>query len=283
MTLCRHTAQCTSGGGLPSGSTLRRPAVASLVAGHPCRPCPWSARSSRPGRTMCIRSVKSMPLSPRLHLQDSALRPARARCGAICEATLPICSPSLLPLPGPTLPLVCPSSLALPCNSSRASGSLAFCLPVPILPLPPGVHCAEQYARHPYHYSLFTFLPPGVLVSWQVARTLHRKRTRRFSLLPLLASPSLPCPFPLLMLCRTLCRQVARTLQACTWLLPLVSSVRFAPRCGYPPLPQPPQEPPPRAATPNAAGGAALAGPGCPPARVSLYPPRRLVAWGDPS
>ena len=50
-----------------------------------------------------------------------------------------------------------------------------------------------------------------------------------------------------------------------------------------PPLPQPPQEPPPRAATPYAAGGAALVGPGCPPARVSLYPPRRLVAGGDPS
>ena len=57
----------------------------------------------------------------------------------------------------------------------------------------------------------------------------------------------------------------------------------LAPSCGRPPLPQPPQEPPPRAASPNAAGGAALVGPGCPPARVSLYPPRRLVAGGDPS
>ena len=38
-----------------------------------------------------------------------------------------------------------------------------------------------------------------------------------------------------------------------------------------------------RVAVPNAARGAALAGPGCPPARVSLYPPRRLVSGGDPS
>ena len=60
-------------------------------------------------------------------------------------------------------------------------------------------------------------------------------------------------------------------------------AAKEASRCGCPPLPQPPQEPPPRVAVPNAAGGAALAGPGCPPARVSLYPPRRLVAGGDPS
>ena len=71
--------------------------------------------------------------------------------------------------------------------------------------------------------------------------------------------------------------------QARTWLLLAASSGGLAPRCDRPPLPQPPREPPPRAATPYAAGGAALVGPGCPPARVSLYPPRRLVAWGDPS
>ena len=66
--------------------------------------------------------------------------------------------------------------------------------------------------------------------------------------------------------------------QARTWPLSAASSGRPAPRCDRPPLPQPPQEPLPRAATSYAAGG-----PGCPPARVSLYPPRRLVAGGDPS
>ena len=59
---------------------------------------------------------------------------------------------------------------------------------------------------------------------------------------------------------------------------------KVAPRCGrMPPPPRPPHEPLPRVAVPNATGGAALAGPGCPPARVSLYPPRRSVAGGDPS
>ena len=71
--------------------------------------------------------------------------------------------------------------------------------------------------------------------------------------------------------------------QARTWPLSAALSGRLAPRCDRPLLPQPPQEPLPRAATPYAAGGAALVGPGCPPARVSLYPPRRLVAGGDPS
>ena len=60
--------------------------------------------------------------------------------------------------------------------------------------------------------------------------------------------------------------------QARTWPLSAASSGRLAPRCDRPPLPQPPQGPLPRAATPYAAGGAALVGPGCPPARVSLYP-----------
>ena len=60
--------------------------------------------------------------------------------------------------------------------------------------------------------------------------------------------------------------------QARTWPLSAASSGRLAPRCDRPPLPQPPQEPLPRAATSYAAGGAALVGPGCPPARVSLYP-----------
>ena len=38
---------------------------------------------------------------------------------------------------------------------------------------------------------------------------------------PLALWCSLPCPFPLLTLCRTLCRHFARTLQACTWPSPL--------------------------------------------------------------
>ena len=76
-----------------------------------------------------------MLLFSRLLFLTSALRPARARCGAIREATL--CSPPLLPLPGPALPLVCSFSLVLPCPPSQAPVSLAPCLPFSVFSLPP--------------------------------------------------------------------------------------------------------------------------------------------------
>ena len=90
----------------------------------------------------------------------------------------------------------------------------------------------------------------------------------------------------------TLCRHVARKLHGMH--LGHANSLPFATirtcrqsdttlRCGCPLMPQPPQEPLLRVAVPYAAGGAALAGPGCPLAKVSLYPPRRLVAGGGPS
>ena len=78
-----------------------------------------------------------MFLFSRLLFLTSALCPARAWCGAIREATLPPCSPRLLPLPGPALPLVCPFSLFLPCPPSQAPVSLALCLPVSVFCLPP--------------------------------------------------------------------------------------------------------------------------------------------------
>ena len=78
-----------------------------------------------------------MLLFSRLLFLTSAPRPARARCGAIHEATLPPCSPPLLQLPGPALPLVCSFSLVLPCPLSQAPGSPALCLLVPVLPLLP--------------------------------------------------------------------------------------------------------------------------------------------------
>ena len=242
--------------------------AARSVVGHLFCSCPTFAHSSRRG------TPPSLPC----HLCPSALRPARARCGAIREAALPLCPLSL--------------ALSRPLSARPPSSSLAP-LPRPLGPwpsislspsslYPPGIHFAEQYARHPSH-SLFTLPPPGALVPGLVARTSHCTRLRPLSLYARPASPSLPCPFPSRTLRRTLCRQVARMSQARTWPLSAASSGWLAPRCGRPPLPQPPQEPPPRAATPNAAGGAALVGPGCPPARVSLYPPRRLVAGGDPS
>ena len=183
-----------------------------------------------------------------------------------------------LSLPAPPL---CSRSLAQPCPLCARSPSTSLApLPRPLCPWPsvslsqsslylPGVHFAEQYAWHP-SLSPFTFLPPGALVSGQVARTSHCTRLWSFPLYARPAPLSSPCPLPPLTLCRKLCRQVARMSQARTWPLSSAPSGWLAPRCSLPPLPQPPQVPPPRAATPNAAGGAALAGPGCPLARVSL-------------
>ena len=194
-------------------------------------------------------------------------------------------APSLPPLSAPaSWPCPAPCLLALPRPPllPRPLGHWPSVSPSPSSLCPPGIHFAEQYARHPSH-SLFTFLPPGALVPRQVARTSPCTRLWPFFLYARPAPPCPPCPLPPLALRRTLCRQVARMSHARTWPLSSVPSGWLAPRCGRPPLPQPPLEPPPRASTPNAAGGAALVGPGCPPARVSLYPPRRLVAGGDPS
>ena len=95
-------------------------------------------------------------------------------------------------------PPLCPGPLALSCPlSARPRSPCAAPLPwlqglwpsVSLSPsslYPPGVHCTKQCARQPSH-SLFTFLPPGVLVSWQVARTLHCTRLRPLSLVPTLS------------------------------------------------------------------------------------------------
>ena len=175
-TLRRHVAHCTFGGGLPSGNTLRRLAVSRAPArrGWPARL--WGTflfvplvRSNKPGHTMCIQcSVSSTPLSPRYHLLPSALQPARARCGAICEATLPLRSPSPFRLPGPVL-----SSLTLPCPSSRATGSLAFCLSVPVLPLSPLACTVQSNVRGNPPTPSIPFCPP---VSWTLGK-LHAPYT----------------------------------------------------------------------------------------------------------
>ena len=226
-------------------------------------------------------------------------------------------APFLPPLsprpPGPVLPPVCSPSLVLPCPPSQVPWSLALCLPVPVFPLPSRHTLRGAIREAPLPLPLHLAAPwcPGPVCT----------RLRPLALYSRPTSPSLPCPFPSLQfaghyagnfvgkshayrrhapglslpalpfplstlrrtLRRTLCRHVARMSRARTWPLSAASSGWLTPRCGRPPLPQPPQELPPRAATPNAAGGAALVGPGCPPARVSLYPPRRLVAGGDPS
>ena len=228
-------------------------------------------------------------------------------------AALPLCSLSLPSPFGPVPFYVCSPSLVLSCRPSQVPWSLALSVSVPVLPLPSRHTLCGAIREAPLPLPLHLVTPrrPGSVRSGPQPAALYSRPT----------SPSLPCPFPSLLsaghyaghfvgkshacrrhalghslpalpfplsslrsiLRRTLWRHVARMSQARTWPLSVASSGRPAPRCDRPPLPQPPQEPLPRAATSYAAGGAALVGPGCPPARVSLYPPRRLVAGGDPS
>ena len=171
--------------------------------------------------------------------------------------------PSLSALaPGPGLPLVCLSSSTLPCPSFRATLRTTLCqqfahsphlsCPAPWRPGPPLPLCCAALA-----------LPLGAprctvhdTLQSNLQSTMHdtmRDKTQAVCMHVTRHAPGFPA-------------------------LSFTSS-----RCGCALLPQPPQEPLLRVAMSNAAGDAALAGPGCPPARVSLYPPRRLVARGDPS
>ena len=262
--------------GAPPCPVPPRTAGGSLRCGAPFCSCPTFALSCRRG------TPSSLPC----HLCSSALRPARARCGAIREAALPLCPLSLPRPPGPVLPPVCSPSLVLPCLPPHVRWSLALCLSVTVLPLPPRHTLRGAIREAPLPLPLHLAAPwcPG---PWACGTyvALHPPAAFVPLLPPCLPLPPLPFSLSTLRrtLRRTLCRQVARMSQARTWPLSAASSGWLAPRCGRPPLPQPPQEPPPRAATPNATGGKALVGPGCPPARVSLYPPRRLGAGGDSS
>ena len=198
-TLCPPASACTmrsnSRGSAPSlpPSPPRPPSPVLPPVCSPslALPRPWSLVAGSPASFLSV----PLPLFSRLLFLISAPRPARARCGAIREATLPPCSPPLLPLPGPALPLVCSFSLVLPCSPSRALGPRPSVSLSPSSLYPPGMHIAEQYARHPSH-SLFTLPPPGALVPGLVARTSHCTRVRPLSLYARPASPSLPCPFP---------------------------------------------------------------------------------------
>ena len=289
--------------GAPPCPVPPRIAGGSLGSGAPSSIRPTLAPSCRRG---------TPPALPCL-LCPSALRPARAQCGAIRVAALPLC-PLSLPWPlGPVLPPVCSPSLVHSCPLCLVPWSLALGVSVPVLPSPSRLTLRGAIREAPLPLPLHLAAPwrPGSVLTGPQPAALYSRPT----------SPSLPCPFPPLHsavhfaghfvgmshACRrhtpgpslsavpcplstprrtlrsTLCWHFARMSQARTWPLLAASSGGLAPRCDRPPLPQPPQEPPPRAATPNAAGGAALVGPGCPPASVSLYPPRRLVAGGDPS
>ena len=136
----------------------------------------WLGRSAV--RQYCLGGCSAPSMCLPCHLRPSALEPARAQCGAIGEAVLPLCPP------------LCPSPLALSCPLSARP--LSPCPaprpwlqglrpPVSLSPsslYPLAVHSAEQCARQPSH-SLSPLLPPGVLSSWYAARTLYRTRYPR--------------------------------------------------------------------------------------------------------
>ena len=125
-------------------------------------------------------------------------------------------------------PSLCPGPLALSCLlSARPPSSSRAPLPRSLGPwpsvslsqsslYPPGIHFAEQHARHPSH-SAFTLPLPGALVPSAPARSLRPST-------PALPPPPPPALFPLYTyiytLRRTLCRQVARLSQARTRPLP---------------------------------------------------------------
>ena len=165
--------------GAPPCPVPPRTAGGSLGCGAPMCFCPTFAPSCRRG------TPSSLPCL----LRSSALRPARARRGAIREAALPLC------------PLSCrgPRALSCPLSAHPPSSSLAP-LPMSLGPWPfvslspsslhpPGIHFAEQYARHPPH-SLFTLPPPGALVPSAPACGLWPST-------PALPPPPSPALFPL--------------------------------------------------------------------------------------
>ena len=164
--------------GAPPCPVPPRTAGGSLGCWAPMCFCPTFAPSCRRG------TPSSLPYL----LCSSALRPARARCGAIREATLPLCPLSLPRPPSPVLPPVCSPSLVLPCPPSQVPWSLALCLSVPVLPSPSRHTLRGAIREAPLPLPLHLAAPwcPGPVCT----------RLRPLALYSRPTSPSLPCPFP---------------------------------------------------------------------------------------
>ena len=163
MTLRRHTAHCTFRG---------RAALWQHAAAPRLAQCPRALRAARSVVGHLVAPFSALP-SPTLCPPASA---STVRSNS--RGSAPPLPPSLPRPPGPVLPPVC--SPRSPCPAPRP-WLQGLRPPVPLSPsplYPLGVHRAEQCARQPSH-SLSPLLPPGVLSSWYVARTLYRTRYLR--------------------------------------------------------------------------------------------------------
>ena len=164
--------------GAPPCPVPLRIAGGSLGGGAPLSFRPTLAPACRRG---------TPPALPCL-LCPSALRPARAQCGAIRVAALPLC-PLSLPWPlGPVLPPVCSPSLVLSCPLSQVPWSLVLGVPVPVLSSPSQLTRRGAIREAPLPLPLHLAAPwrPGSVRTGPQPAALFSRPT----------SPSLPCPFP---------------------------------------------------------------------------------------
>ena len=165
--------------GAPPCPVPPRTAGGSLGCGAPLCFCPTLAPSCRRGTPSSLPcSSAPLPSGQREHNVEQFAWQRSLFAPSLC--------------PGP-LALSCPLS-ACPPSSSRAPLP-RFLGPWPSVSLspsslyPPGIHFAEQYARHPSH-SPFTLPLPGALVPSAPARSLRLST-------PALPPPPSPALFPL--------------------------------------------------------------------------------------
>ena len=188
--------------GTPPCPVPPRTAGGSLGCGAPVCFCPTLAPSCRRGTTSSLPCL----------LCSSALRPARARCGAIRVAALPLCPLSLPWPPGPVLPPVCSPSLVLPCPPPQVLWSLALGLSVPVLPLPSRHTLRGAIREAPLPVPLHLAAP------WCPSPVCTRLRPSAPYSRP--TSPSLPCPFPSLHFAGHYAGHFVGSSHARTWPLP---------------------------------------------------------------